>query len=230
MCECVCVCVCVCVCSNTYPTDIYFINGTTRGLDPGYDSGAFGGSAAGLYTNLVENNTGLELAIQSLPHNDLNDVVVPLGVKADQGTQISIGVDADSTLPANINVYLEDNLSNTWTLLNANDYVLTPTENLSDTGRFFVHFTEGTLSTNDNTLNGIQIYAQNEIKSVVVKGQLSNNTTASIFDLQGRQILQNVLDNSTTTNTIDVSVLSSGIYIVKLNNQNQNKTQKIIIK
>ena len=216
--------------TDTYQTDIYFIDGTTRGLDPGYDAGAFQGNAAGIFTNLVEDNTGVEFAIQTLPYNDLNDVVVPFGVKADQGTQLTISLGADSTIPGDNFMYLEDNVTNIWTLLNTNDYVFTPSVDLNGTGRFFVHFTSSSLAVDENTLNGLQIYVPYASRTLLIKGQLTTNSMAIIYDLQGRKVLETELNSETTTNSIDVNSLGSGIYIVELKNNYQNKTQKVIIK
>ncbi|WP_040756821.1 T9SS type A sorting domain-containing protein [Winogradskyella psychrotolerans] len=217
--------------SDTYSTDIYFVDNQTRGLDPGYDAGAYVGASNGIYTNLVENNTGIDMAIQALPYNDFNDVVVPLGIKGEAGIQLTIGLDTETvSIPSNINVYLEDNVTNTWTILNTGDYVFTPASTLNGTGRFYVHFSSSTLSTEDNLLNGLNIYSEQATKTVVVKGQLNSDTTAAIYDVQGRLIVQNALNTSNTTNTINVNALKSGIYIVELKSNTQNRTQKIIIK
>ena len=217
--------------SDTYSTDIYFVDNQTRGLDPGYDAGAYLGASNGIFTNLVENNTGIDMAIQALPYNDFNDVVVPLGIKGEAGIQLTIGLDTETvSLPSNINVYLEDNVTNTWTILNTGDYVFTPASTLNGTGRFYVHFSSSTLSTEDNLLNGLNIYSEQATKTVVVKGQLNSDTTAAIYDVQGRLIVQNALNTSNTTNTINVNALKAGIYIVELKSNTQNRTQKIIIK
>ncbi|REE08702.1 putative secreted protein (Por secretion system target) [Winogradskyella pacifica] len=217
--------------SDTYSTDIYFVDNQTRGLDPGYDAGAYLGASNGIFTNLVENNTGIDMAIQALPYNDFNDVVVPLGIKGEAGIQLTIGLDTETvSIPSNINIYLEDNVTNTWTILNTGDYVFTPASTLNGTGRFYVHFSSSTLSTEDNLLNGLNIYSEQATKTVVVKGQLNSDTTAAIYDVQGRLIVQNALNTSNTTNTINVNALKAGIYIVELKSNTQNRTQKIIIK
>jgi len=72
---------------DLYSTDIYFMDIRTRGLDPGYDAGAFQGNAEGIFTNLVEDNSGIEMAIQALPYEDFNDVVVPVGIRANSRIQ-----------------------------------------------------------------------------------------------------------------------------------------------
>ncbi len=217
--------------SSNYTTKIYFVENQTRGLDPGYDAGAYAGSAKGIFTHLVEDNTNIEMAIQALPYNNFNDVVVPLGVKNEAGVQLTLGLNATTvTLPSSVNVYLEDNVTNTWTLLNNSDYVFTPSEELNGTGRFYVHFSTNVLSVDDNLLNGLHIYSNQSSKTVVVKGQLNSKTTAKLYDIQGRLVLQNVLNTSNITNTIDVGNLKTGVYIVELTSNTQHRTQKVIIK
>ncbi len=214
--------------NNSYTTNLYFRDINTRGLDPGYDTGAFRSDTSGIYTNLVEDNAGIALVNQSLPYNDLNNIIVPLGMNAPQGQQHTVSFVANA-LPQTINVYLEDNVANTWTLLNTGDYVFTPAATVNGSGRFFLHFTTGTLSAEDNELNGLQIYADNISRSIKVKGQLANDTKVSIFDLQGRIVLEQVLNNDVTTNEILVNTLNSGLYIVELQNGRQKLTQKVIL-
>jgi len=216
-----------------YPTNIIFKDGKTKSLDYGGDTAAFSGpgsSEVNIYTNLVEDNNGLELYNQALAYNDFNDVVVPLGIRANSGEQITISLDGTvTTIPSNINVYLEDNATNTWTLLNEGDYTFTPSVELTGTGRFFVHFTSSTLSVEDELLNGLQIYSAGA-KTIMIKGQLKSDTNISIFDIRGRKMLGQNLNSMSTINSVYVNNLSTGVYIVQLNNRTQNKVQKIIIK
>ena len=215
---------------NTYATNLYFRDINTKGLDPGYDTGAHFGEASGIFTQLVANNAGVELVNQSLPFADIGDVVVPLGVKSPSGEQISIALDPDYDLPASINVYLEDNVANTWTLLNTNDYVFTPTTDLNGTGRLFAHFTTSILSTEESILTGLQIFSDNASRSIVIKGQLNAGTHATIYDLQGRQVIKQALNSAVSNNVIIVNGLSTGLYIVELSDFNKKRSQKVIIK
>ncbi len=216
--------------NNSYTTNIYFRDINTRGLDPGYDTGAYDQASLGIYTHLVEDNTGVQLANQSLPYNDLNDVVVPLSVNADQDVQISIGLDTASIVPSTTHVYLEDNVTNIWTLLNSDDYLFTPSVSLSGIGRFFVHFSATTLSVSDDEIYGLQIYTASSSKELFIKGQLSRKAIANLYDIQGRLILIRELNQFSNKNKIDISSISTGIYVVKVDNGDHIKTQKIIIK
>ena len=217
--------------THAFRTDIYFNNNATLGMDAGYDSGMFQGQAPefAIFSHLVADNSGLDLAVQSVNYNALNTVVIPLGVNANQGEQLTIGI-LEMDIPEGIEVYLEDTLTNTFTLLNTSEYVLTPSTNLSGTGRFFLRFTADALSTSENNFETIQIYTTKTPKTLFIKGALENNTTVEIYDIQGRMILSSKLDTSRNSNQIDISGFTSGIYVVKLNNELQQKSKKVIIK
>ncbi len=80
--------------STSYSTDFYFTDNCTLELDPGYDAGSFDArySDLSIYSHLVSNNTGIDMAIQALSSSDMNDVVIPLGINAVQGLQIKVSI------------------------------------------------------------------------------------------------------------------------------------------
>ncbi|WP_225035070.1 T9SS type A sorting domain-containing protein [Winogradskyella sp. SM1960] len=217
--------------NQSYNTDFYFNTNSSSGLDLGYDAKIWGGTAPSfaLYSHLVEDNTGLPIALQSLNTTDLSEVSIPLGVHANQGEQLTFSI-AESTLENNVNVYLDDTEANTSTLLNSEDYVLTPNSDLSGTGRFYLRTTETTLSTIDNHFDHLNIYSNKADKTIVIAGQLLAPTTMKLFDMQGRTVSHIILDNTRgSMQSIDVSNLNAGVYVVQLDNGTQLKTQKIII-
>lgn len=213
-------------------TDVFFIEGTTRGLDNGYDAGLYYGNEAefSIYSNLVVENSSLDLAIQTLPFVDLSDVVIPLGINAAQGVQLSISIADVSTLPENINVYLDDITTNTQFLLNDSDYVFTPMGDLSGVGRFFLRFSSSVLTVATNNWDDLAVYASSSPREVIISGNLSSATSVGLYDLQGRLIISKSLDESSSFNTLDVSTVTQGVYIVKVYSKNEVKTKKLIIK
>ncbi len=54
--------------------------------------------------------------------------------------------------------------------------------------------------------------------------------TAVVYDLQGREVAKAPLETSKTRQSIDVSNLSTGVYVVQLTDAVKNKSQKLIIK
>ena len=122
----------------SYSTDVFFNANATLGFDLGYDASFFGALPEFvIYSELVEDNTGLPLVLQAVNSNDVFGVSIPIGVHANQGQQITFTL-TNSTLPDSINIFLDDTVENTSTLLNNSNYVITPTTNLSGTGRFFL--------------------------------------------------------------------------------------------
>ncbi|MFK7782071.1 T9SS type A sorting domain-containing protein [Psychroserpens sp.] len=164
-----------------------------------------------------------------MPYNDFNDIVIALGLRADSGDILTISL-VDNSLPANINVYLEDTLKNTLTLLNESDYRFTPSNDLIGTGRFFLRYSANTIASLNSELDNILIYSNYDTKEVVIKGHLAENSNAILYDIHGRVIINHELETSNSVNTINVAALNTGVYILQLSDGNSTKTQKLIIK
>ena len=212
-------------------TDIYFIEGTTRGLDPGYDAAMYSQSSSGfsIFSNLLADNTGSAMAIQSLDYTDFNDVVVPLGINAKLGA-LTIGIDAlATTLPADIHVYLEDRETSTFTLLTTNDYTFTTSSDLKGAGRFYLHYSAKALTVEHTNFNDIQIYNTISSKEIMIKGTLNSDARAVLYDVNGRLVLSQKLKQTSSTHRIDASRLSVGMYLIKVFNDQKVKTKKLFI-
>ncbi|SDH59558.1 T9SS type A sorting domain-containing protein [Winogradskyella thalassocola] len=218
--------------SSNYATDFYFNSNASAGLDPGYDATIFGTSAPAfsIYSSLIEGDENIALAIQALNNMSMDNVVVPLGVNASLGQELIFSI-VESDMSDSTNMYLEDIVNNTVTLLNTTDYILTPSTDLSGTGRFYLRFENTTLSTINVDAESVKIYVDNTAKTININGQLQSNTTAKLFDVNGRLVLTNVLNTNNTNQSINVSQLSSGVYIVELdNNTNERRIEKLIIR
>ena len=212
-------------------TAIYFIEGTTRGLDLGYDAATYAESSTdfSIFSNLVADNTGSAMAIQSLDYADFNEVVVPLGIHAKLGA-LTIGIDAlSTTLPADIQVYLEDRETSTFTLLTTNDYTFTPASDLKGAGRFYLHYSAKALTVETTNFNDIQIYNTISPREIRIKGSLNSDARAVLYDVNGRVVLSQKLKQAGSTHRIDASRLSVGLYLIKVFNDQKVKTQKLFI-
>ncbi|WP_353778051.1 T9SS type A sorting domain-containing protein [Winogradskyella sp. 3972H.M.0a.05] len=217
---------------DNYTTDFYFNENASLGLDPGYDAAIWGGTAPAfaVYSHLVEDNAGIPMAIQALHSDDLyNNVVIPLGVNANAGEQLSFEI-LETTFPGTVNVYLEDTLTNTITLLTTGAYIITPNQDIDGTGRFYLRFEEDALSTVENELETLNIYANHTEDTIVISGLLSEGTNFKLYDIQGRMVLDTELQTQTMVQSIDVSMFNDGVYVVELKNNNRRKTQKLILR
>lgn len=217
---------------GVYHTDFYFTNNASTGMDFNYDASVYGDQAPSdfaLYSHLLEDNQGIDMAIQALDMDALSNVVIPLGLHIEEGQQLTLSI-SESTLPQNVEVYLEDTETNTFTLLNNGAYTITPIENINTIGRYFLRFNEETLNVNSNETNALEIFSTIQPNRLHVRGQLLEDTKLNIFDIQGRLIKTKTLKMDITSHHIDVSSIATGVYVVVLKNNIQEKTERIIIK
>ena len=209
--------------------DIYYIDGTTTGFDNGYDSSIFGGvtNEFAIYTQAVANGTGRNLGIQSLPNNDFENMVIPVGINATSGTEIIISA-TSANLPTGIHVYLEDKDDNSFTLLDdSSNFQTTFTNTSNGVGRFFIHTKTQPLSTDQAELNNVSIYLSDD-NSLRIVGVQQGDTQVHIYSILGKQVVSTSFEGA-GVNDILLPNLSMGIYMVQLKTKNGKLNKKIII-
>ncbi|WP_053976094.1 T9SS type A sorting domain-containing protein [Mangrovimonas xylaniphaga] len=213
--------------NSFYQTEFYLNDNASLSFDQNYDSALFGNIPSfSVYSNLVEGNDNSPLGIQSLPGTISESITIPLGVEAKQGQQINFSL-SNSTLDPSAEVYLEDNVKNTWTLLNTSNYSLTTDADLSGVGRFYLHLSANALGIEHNLLDSLKIYSNSN--SIRVVGDIIRNTSLKVYDIQGRLVLSENTPKDTTSHTIDTSNLSHGTYVIQIENENGKKTKKLIL-
>ncbi|WP_426431790.1 reprolysin-like metallopeptidase [Winogradskyella sp. HB-48] len=218
--------------SDIYHTEFYVSENASLGLDPGYDARTFGSIAPSfsIYSQLVDGNDGTDMAIQAISNSDIsNNTIIPIGINASAGEQLTISL-SDNMLTSDIDIYLEDSQSNTFTLLNDIDYIFTPVSDLQGIGRFYLRFNQGTLSIDETRLDTIQVLSLDDPKRIIVKGQIIEATEFILYDIRGREVLKKDLEQGTVTNTIDTSQFTKGVYLVQLKNENSIVSKKLIIR
>ncbi len=214
---------------NTRDTDIYYIDGTTTGFDNGYDSTTFGGltNDFDIYTHLVANSNGEDFAIQSLPNSSLETMIIPVGITAAAGEEISISANAIN-LPEGVNIYLEDKSDDSFTLLDSTSvFTTTPDEDLNGIGRFYIHTTATALSDNQVSLTNVSMYLVD--RNLTITGVHSGDTNVRVYDLLGKEV-HNTSFQGTGFNKITLPSLTTGVYVVQLETQMEAISKKIIIK
>lgn len=212
-------------------TDFYFNEQSTLGMDRGYDAGIYESRprAFSIYSQLVEKDASLNLAIQSLPYAQLSDhTIIPLGLEAAQGQELTIQIE-ELKLPAETEIYLEDKLRGSFTLLNSDDYMFYTTSEVSGTGRFFLHVVNATLSYGYSDFDNLQVYTENGGRILRVTEKKTTNTLVTVFDMQERLLISVELDQETVKHGVDLSGLDSGMYLVKVKTGKLEKIKKIII-
>lgn len=210
---------------------IYFTASATAGFDRGMDGERFTGVAnkMDVFTQLLENNTGKNYQIQSLPMANIEATVVPVGLIVEAGKQISFSAEA-LNLPDGLKVFLEDRQTNTFTRLDEENskYEVTLSDKLEGTGRFFLHTsTSSVLSIDSTILEGVSVYKSNA-STLRIVGLSQGNATVKLFNVLGKQMMKTSFETS-GSDEVSLSNLATGVYIVQLETENGQLNKKIIL-
>ncbi|MCF6212547.1 MAG: T9SS type A sorting domain-containing protein [Flavobacteriaceae bacterium] len=211
-------------------TAIKYIAGKSLGLDPGYDAGLFDatGGNFSLYTKLVADN-GVNFMLQVLPDNAYDTTVIPIGLDADAGTQITFKA-TYSNLPIGKKVFLEDRLIGSFTELNNTDktYTVTLSTQAQGAGRFYLRTQNNasTLGTADIDKLRFTIVAKARSNTIRVIGNVESTATLNIYDTLGRFIYTTGL-KATNDSEVNIPQMAKGIYFIKIKTANSNFSTKI---
>lgn len=215
---------------NTANTQLFYIEGTSKDFDNGYDSSIFGGVNYdfNVYTSLASNNSTKRLGIQSLPNSDYENMIVPVGIIAENGKEITFTAEA-LNLPSGLKVFLEDRTNNTFTRLDeVNSEYKTTVDTKTTDGRFFLHTkSSSVLSTEDALLNSVSIYKTSNT-NLKITGLNQGQTSISLYNLLGKKVMATSF-NASNVNNISLPNLSTGVYIVKLEAEKGTVSKKIIL-
>jgi endoglucanase len=209
---------------------IYYIENMTTGFDVGYEGELFNGvsNPLAIYTHLIADSQGKNYQVQSLPPNNFENMIIPVGVNANAGTSITIDASTNN-FPEGMNIYLEDKQDNSFTLLEADANFSTTLENsLSGIGRFYLHTTSTSLSVNDlTTSNNLSIYNTNR-ENLRIAGVQNGTATIQLYNILGKEVLRTSFEGK-GVNDITLPNLANGVYIIKLAIENGIINKKIII-
>ena len=211
-------------------TKFYFKEGLTLGLDPGYDAGAFNQSS-GFSSRLVEQDNGIGMGINAMPTDAMSNTIVPLTINQEAGIALEIQI-ASSTIPEDINVYLEDTVENTFTLLTNEGFELTAQTTLSGVGRFFIHYTTSTLSTDtESSTSLLTAYKGKGNAYITVEGlqQFSEPANLILYNVLGMKVLSRKIQSPSQKETLSTLGLKTGVYILKVQAENIVFTKKLVI-
>jgi len=217
-------------------SEIKYLKNSTKGLDPGFDAGTFTGQSTGfsLYTHLASNSNGVDFMLQSLPVDDYEKIVIPLGLNAVSGKEITFSIEHQN-LPNGLMVFLEDTQKKIITRLNENNstYKVLLDDDNNGVGRFYVHTSTSdlrkVLNLNTKNLDQVSVYLSSD-RNLRIVGLRSDTSTLSIYTILGTRVYYNSLKANTLID-IDLSdAIKQGIYIVQLNTNEGNMNKKIFLK
>jgi len=208
----------------------YYLDNVTTGFDNGYDAELFGGSSYSLaiYSELVSQNIGKKYQIQSTPKADMEKTIIPLGIIASKNTEVTISANFEN-IPNDLNVYLEDRETNTFTLLetNVSKYSVTLEDDIKDIGRFFLHTKSKVLSTITENLKAISMY-KTEDNTLKVTGINSAEAVVKAYSVLGKKVFETSFTGN-GVNVVDLPKLKKGIYVFHLSTTEGEIKRKLII-
>ena len=180
-------------------------------------------------TRLIEEDEGHGMAINAMGVEAMENGVIPLVINQAAGQEFRINLHS-ATIP-DPNVYLEDVEEGTFTNLYEEDFVLTPTSNLSEVGRFFIHMSADTMSNEDVSTSMLNAYKEVNANYITIEGLAtqSNNINVGLYNILGTKVLDTSLSNNVNTQTISTLGMASGIYVIELESGNDRLTKKLII-
>ncbi len=149
-----------------------------------------------------------------------------MAIYQEEGQKIKIRI-ANNTLSEDINVYLEDTLNGTMTLLQEQDFELTTQNEIRGAGRFYIHLT-ATVLANEDSLNTslVKVFKGAGNNFISIEG-LRSKATIKLYNILGKEVRIKALTSS--NETLSTNGLSSGIYVIQLKSNNQLLTKKIQI-
>jgi hypothetical protein len=93
----------------------------------------------------------------------------------------------------------------------------------------FVIETDGILGINENKLNNIQIYPNPASENIMIQSQfLTSESSVVICNLKGQQVFSEKKTPENGKINLDVSEISSGVYLVKLTSEGNTITRKLL--
>ncbi|MCG8184071.1 T9SS type A sorting domain-containing protein [Tenacibaculum piscium] len=210
-------------------TQIKYLEKMTADLDKGYDAGAFlTNTTFDVFTKLASNNNTTNFALQCLPNENYENMIIPVGVNAQKGTEIALSANA-LHLPEGIKVYLEDRQKNSFTQIDTTSYKIQLDTAVNGVGRFYLHTTyrdNNQLITSD-IQDEIQVFLVEKNKLKVTTKKAGQNMNIAIFDVLGRKVFDSKVI-SKNYQEFSLSTLKTGIYIVNIQQDNFNAVSKKI--
>lgn len=209
-------------------TTLNYLEGKTKGLDPGFDIGLFDGvqSDIRIYSKLIEKNQGISLVRQALPDSNYENLIIPIGVKANKEIVFTAEV---LNFPSGIKLFLEDKFTNTYARLDEvnSEYKATISTSENGVGRFYLHTKQSALNIDSKILSSVNIYKINA-STIRITGLSQEKTTFSLINILGKQVM-NTSFKSNSIKDIFIPKLAAGIYFANVQTQKGKLSKKIIL-
>ena len=211
---------------QTRGTIVAFNHHMANGLDVTYDAGLLASDQFQVYTHLADGSNTVDFAIQCLPDNQYNQLLVPVGVDLPEGGDLVFKA-SGIILPAGLYPIIEDKILNIKTLLanETDSYSVTLAKNTTGIGRFYLSF--GTITSVNPTVELETKYTASFINNrITIYGAVKHGTKALLYDVSGRKVGEYTLENL-NRNEIKISGLNQRVYLLKIEGKNYSQVLKL---
>ncbi|WP_298553519.1 T9SS type A sorting domain-containing protein [uncultured Algibacter sp.] len=170
-----------------------------------------------------------ELVIKSINYNDTTRL--SLGLKAaTDNTEFSIKINKLKDVPEHVEIYLFDSENNTYTDIKSGAFNITLDSGVYN-NRFEVTFKQSeALSITENIFDDFKIFQNNRISQLkLINPNNLTIKTFSLFDVSGKQVMMDYTSSDQRKRTYSTKSLSDGVYIVKIDIENNQVFNKKIV-
>ncbi len=199
---------------------------TTNSFDIGYDAPMIDAGTEDLYWTINSS----KFTIQAVSNFDENQII-PIGIVTANEGMSTIRVSGLENIPTSTEIFIHDNETGLDHDIKENAFsIALPIGTYND--RFSLRFSGNTLGTNNQTVTKPLLYFTNNDNTINIKNNSLSNTikSVSIFNLLG-QFIASYKTNDANQLEIKIPVhqMAAGTYIVKVNAEQGNFSEKIII-
>jgi hypothetical protein len=215
--------------NSTRKARLYYVDEATKGFDNGFDGSLFKGvqNPFAIYSHLASLENGEDLQVQSVPKTAMESTVIPIGINALSGKEITIQASI-SNVSEDLKVFLEDRENSTFTELNTSSkFKTTLNSKLNGSGRFYLHTRGSALNIRATELQDIKVYNvnKNEIK---IDGLFNEKAQLKIYNALGALVFNKNI-NSKFDYVIEVPNFNKGVYIVNIKTKKGSTSKKLIL-
>ena len=199
---------------------IGYVDGATNEYEQDFDAEAMSLSSDLFYSKLGDRR----LVIQGKSNFTNTDRVI-LGANVFQEGIYTIGLkDAEGVFAGSQDIYLKDNLLNTYTNLKERSYSFTASKGISE-GRFEIVYTPETkLATGTTGAEDLKVYRDGNDFVVVSSGK--KITGLELYDSAGRLVYRSRPNQSEMR--INTSTLTPGVYVFKIDRNGTLSSKKVM--
>ncbi len=211
--------------ATTVKTDVKYLDAATEGLDPGYDLGNFGGATFDVYTHLLDDSIAGDFTIQSLPTDNYDAMIIPIGLEVAAGKEVRFNVNA-TDLPEGMSISLEDKETGVFNVLTTEGYTVTMATKLAGYGRFYLHTQSKVLSVTDVVGLDVNMYQSNT--ALIVEGLQGETYDFMIYNTVGAAVYKGNQEGK-GKDSIQLPLVETGVYIVKLTTSKGVISKKLVL-